>query len=98
MPSDTGRIHVGDHVIDDDADDPSVGIVVSRPGLSADEYEIDATGRTVADVNQGYAASDGVINVVYPKGSSRDIDSLKRYAYPVGRLVVLTPIKPTEVA
>jgi len=97
MPN-VDMIRVGDHVIDGDANDPSVGIVISRPGLSADEYVIDATNRTVADVNTGYPESDGVVNVVYPDGSDRDIDSLKPYAYPVSRLVVVTAIKPPEVA
>lgn len=91
-------IRVGDHVIDGDANDPSVGVVISRSGLSAEEYAIDATNRTVADVNEGYPESDGVVNVVYPNGTDRDIDSLKRYAYPVSRLVVVTAIKPPEVA
>jgi len=91
-------IRVGDHVIDGERNDPSVGIVISRSGLSADEYVFDEMHRTVADANPDYPASDGVVNVVYPDASDCDIDSLERYAYPVSRLVVVTPIKSPEVA
>jgi hypothetical protein len=85
-------IRVGDHVTDRDAENPSPALVVSRPGLSCDEYEIDESGRTVADVNPKYAPGDGVINVVFVDKTAGNLSKIEPYAYPADRLNVVASL------
>ena len=63
-------------------------VVVDVPDERADEYVIEATGRTVADhdTNEGYPTDDPVVEVVYPADGETDADERRRYAFPHSRL------------
>jgi len=86
-------IHAGDHVVDTEqpADEQSTAVVIKRPGLSAAEYDIDAQGTTVADVNPGCEPSDAVVVVVFPQRTATGIAG-SEYAYPVSRLAVVASV------
>ena len=85
-------IRVGDHVVDVDAESPSPALVVGRPGLSCGEYQIDESGKTVADVNPEYDPSDGVISVAFLDRSAGDVHTAQTYAYPSERLEVVATL------
>jgi hypothetical protein len=91
MSDDRPPIHVGDHVEDRDADDAAPALVVGRPGLSAKEYAIDDSGRTVADANREYDATDAVIEVAFCSRTAGSIPD-RTYVYPIGRLEVVASI------
>lgn len=84
------QIAVGDHVIDRDMQSGSVGVVMSLPGLSADEYRLDG-GISVADVNEECPDTDPVIMVRYPSRGDSDLEG-SAYAYPRSRLRVVAPM------
>lgn len=89
------EFHVGDHVLDRDDPDATM-LVVSLPGLSAEEYEVNPGGKTIAEYNPEYPASDAVIEIVYPSRTDKTLSSLERYAYPVSRLELAEPIHERE--
>jgi len=91
------RLHVGDHVVDRDADpdDSATMLVVNLDTLLAVEHEVDDDGTTVADVNPDYSKTDDVVEVTFPQRTDLEVDK-KRYAYPRGRLALKQPIHDRE--
>ncbi|RDZ53103.1 hypothetical protein C5C07_15320 [Haloferax sp. Atlit-4N] len=90
------RLHVGDHVIDRDADeddslDIAAMLVVGLDTLRADAYKLADDGPTVADVNPAYPATDDVVEVTFPQRTDLDVEK-KRYAYPRSRLRLEHPL------
>lgn len=84
-------IHAGDYVVDRDGDprdDATVMLVVSLPGLDADEHEF-GDGTTVAEANPDYPACDAVVSVAFPQRGTSSLTDLRRYAYPRSRLQVV---------
>lgn len=79
------RVEPGDVVVDRETADT---LVVERVrSARADEYVIEATGRTVAahPTNDGYPADDVVVDAVY-LGDSLRADDPRVYAFPYSRL------------
>ncbi|GGO02444.1 MULTISPECIES: SWIM zinc finger family protein [Haloarcula] len=79
------RVLPGDVVVDRETGDSLVVAGVSED--RADEYVIEATGRTVAahDTNEGYPPDDIVVEVTYLADATRR-DDPRRYAFPYSRL------------
>ena len=79
------RLEPGDIVRDREASDR---LVVQRVTPErADEYVVEAVGRTIADfeTNEGYPAADLVVEVVYLGDAARR-DDPRTYAFPYSRL------------
>ncbi|WP_265108209.1 hypothetical protein [Halosolutus halophilus] len=80
-------LHVGDHVQDvTEDDDEKTMVVVETTPHTADEYRLEGTDKTVADVNPEFDPTDDVYEVVYSDRTTRSIETLKRYAFPRSRL------------
>jgi hypothetical protein len=84
-------IHVGDHVVDRDADDPDPMLVMKRPGLAASEFEFEQ-GTTVADANPAYPADDAVILTAFVASTAGQLEKADAYAYPASRLRVVASL------
>ena len=72
---------IGDRVIDSDDESPSAGRVVSVPDETAEEFQIDAIEKTVAQCNPEYPASDPVVGIAFG-----DDGNGPTYHYPASRL------------
>ncbi|WP_265112251.1 hypothetical protein [Halosolutus halophilus] len=84
---DRGPLYVGDHVHDvTEDDDEKTMVVVETTPHNADEYRLEGTNKTVADVNPEFDPKDDVYEVVYPDRTTKSIETLKRYAFPRSRL------------
>ncbi|WP_265109154.1 hypothetical protein [Halosolutus halophilus] len=84
---DRDPLHVGDHVQDvTEDDDEKTMIVVETTPYIADEYRLEGTNKTVADVNPEFDPTDIVYGIVYPDRTTKSIETLKSYAFPRGRL------------
>lgn len=94
MSDDRPPVHVGDHVIDRDADDAPL-LVVGRPADEADEYRID--GVPLSEYNPSYPGDDSVIEAVYPQRSDIALDTDQTYAFPRSRLRIDEPIHDTGI-
>ena len=84
--------HVGDHVLDRDAEDDATLLVVGVPLRRAATYEIDAEGTTVADVNPDYAPEEPVVEVAYPQRTDTQLEGKPSYAFPSARLELVAPV------
>lgn len=78
---DAPALDIGDLVTDAEQDDPDDAVVVELPDATAADYEIEATGRTVADHNESYPADDPVVVVAFEPGLAEAIDGW-RFAAP----------------
>lgn len=81
------RYEEGDVVRDRETGD--LLVVADTTDERADEYDIESTGRTVADhdTNEGYPTDDPVVEVVYPSGGNdTGLADRRRYAFPHSRL------------
>jgi len=86
------NLHIGDHVVDRDADGAATTmLVVGLDTLQAEAYKLSGDGPTVADVNAEYPETDDVVEVTFPQRTDLDVDN-KRYAYPRSRLQLTQPI------
>ncbi|WP_247002154.1 hypothetical protein [Halosolutus gelatinilyticus] len=91
--TDRDPLYVGDHVQDvTDDDDEKTMVVVEVTAHQSNEYRLEGANRTVADVNPEFDETDDVVEVVYPDRTTKTIDSLKRYAFPRGRLKRVTAV------
>lgn len=96
MADDHPPLHVGDHVRDrDETDSDATMLVAELPGERADEYDIDAIGRTVAAVNPEYPPDDAVVGVCYPQRTDVELDQVV-YSFPRSRLQLVAPIHDIE--
>lgn len=77
---------VGTTVHDRDDDDESKMLIVALTSATADQYHLEGTPKTIADVNENYPADDLVVEVVYLHDQVTDISHEKRYAFPASRL------------
>ncbi|WP_135303400.1 SWIM zinc finger family protein [Haloarcula amylovorans] len=79
------RVAPGDIVVDRETGDSLV--VAEVMNERANEYVIEATGKTVAahDTNDGYPKDDIVVEVTYLGDATRN-DNPRRYAFPYSRL------------
>lgn len=77
----------GDLVVDREGDPNTPLLVVSSPGLPADEVRVPETDVTVADYsgNEQYRGSAPVVEAVFPQSVSTDRPP-QRYLFPVSRL------------
>lgn len=78
-------LNVGDYVKDRDEDVSATMLVVGLSPKTAEDFEIDDDGTTVADVNPDADPEEKVIEVVFPNDHDIDIPD-NRYAYPRSRL------------
>ena len=80
-------VEPGDLVVDREGDANTPLLVVSEPGLPADEVTVPDTDVTVADYpgNDGYRASAPVVEAVFPQAVSTNRPP-RRYLFPVARL------------
>lgn len=83
---------VGDHVTDREDDDEKTMVVTETTSYRADEFRLEGTEKTVADVNDPQYANDPVVNVVYPDRTDSTIHPLKEYAFPAGRLEITASV------
>ncbi|MFC6766038.1 hypothetical protein [Natrinema soli] len=88
---DQGPINVGDHVQDEQDPDATM-VVVNLDTLQADAYEIEVGGPTIADLNPEYPPKDDVVEVVYPQRTDLNLEDKKTYAFPKGRLEVVSSV------
>lgn len=63
--SHASSVTVGGYVRDSDQDDSNRAVVVRQPGVEAMEWEIENTGKTVAEYNPDHPASAEVYLVVF---------------------------------
>src|SRR5699024_2421244 len=83
-PRSTYDVEVGDRAVDSNPKGaPSAMRVVDVPGTRADEYHIEAIGKTVAAVND-CPADDPVIGIVF-EGEQND-ENATVYHYPLSRI------------
>jgi len=94
MPSERTGLHVGDHVQDRDDDDATLVVVALSP-QQASEYAV-GEDATVATYNEDYPADDDVVEVVYARRTTADIENVQRYAFPRSRLSLETPVHDIE--
>lgn len=83
-------IQVGDHVTDREDRDRRMLVVGIPPGVRADQYEF-KQDTTVADVNEDYPDDDRVIEVKFVSETESYLPN-KKYAYPAGRLEVISSL------
>lgn len=94
--SEAQPFHVGDHVGDREDTDATL-IVLGLPGMVAREYWFGAgEGKSVAQANPEYPETDEVIECAFSKRTDTDLRDAERYAYPVGRLKLESPIHDIE--
>ncbi|MFB9810959.1 hypothetical protein [Haloarcula sebkhae] len=85
------QFHVGDHVHDREQDRDAPLVVVATPAARADEYQCNDAA-TVAEYNEDYPADDRVVEAVFARRTTVDIDRVQRYAYPRSRLQLETSV------
>lgn len=66
------RFGVGEKVVDADADEPGVMIVLDPDRSRADKVTIDALEATVAEVNSSYPADDRVVECIHEEWLERN--------------------------
>lgn len=99
MSSSLQQLAPGTVVIDREDDDPDEAIVINRPPVAAEEWEVERRETTVAGDNPGYPTDDPVVIVAfrnalsqefpgYSGGESIEIGELRCpwYAFPASRL------------
>ncbi len=81
------HVRPGDLVVDREGDGNTPLLVVSRPGLPADQVPVPDAEGTVADYpgNGSYRASAPVVEAVFPRSVTTDRPP-RRYLFPVPRL------------
>lgn len=82
----SAEISVGTTVTDREGDDESELLVVALTSAIADQYHLEGTPKTIADVNEEYPADDPVVEAVYLHDEVVDVAHEKRYAFPKSRL------------
>ena len=84
-------IRVGDHVVDREDRERRMVVTGIPPGMTVEDYEF-RPDTTVADVNEEYPADDRVVEVKFVGEQDRYLPD-KKYAYPSGRLEVVSSLR-----